>query len=78
MDPPGLLEHVKQVEEEVGRVDTFRNGPRVVDLDIVFYDQRITDNTDSSSSDRGSEKGDLIIPHPRATEREFVLRPVAE
>ena len=69
---------MKHVEEEVGRVTTFRNGPRVVDLDIVFYDQMIMDNTDSSSSDRGSERGDLIIPHPRLTEREFVLRPIAE
>jgi dihydroneopterin aldolase/2-amino-4-hydroxy-6-hydroxymethyldihydropteridine diphosphokinase/dihydropteroate synthase len=62
-------------------VATFRHGPRVVDLDIVFYDQAVMDNTSSSESDdpdRGGEKGDLIIPHPRCEEREFVLRPVAE
>lgn len=36
------------------------------------------DNTRQDQIDRGSEKGDLIIPHPRAEEREFVVRPVAE
>jgi hypothetical protein len=78
LTPFELLKRIKVVEEEVGRVTTFRNGPRVVDLDIVYFDELLMDNTDSEQSDRGSDKGDLIIPHPRAEEREFVLRPIAE
>jgi dihydroneopterin aldolase/2-amino-4-hydroxy-6-hydroxymethyldihydropteridine diphosphokinase/dihydropteroate synthase len=56
-------------------VTTFRYGPRVVDLDIVFYGSSILSIEDSPS---GPQLGGLAIPHPRTHEREFVLRPIAE
>ena len=65
--PPGdLLKCLKQTEKEVGRQPTFKYGPRVMDIDIVFYGDRVVDE----------EK--LIIPHPQLTERAFVLVPLAE
>lgn len=73
LDPHALLALLKHVEEEVGRTPTFRNGPRVLDLDLIFYDDRIYD------SRKGANEGmELIIPHERVHEREFVLRPLAE
>ena len=74
-----LLEIVKTIERTVGRVPSFRNGPRAVDLDILFYDNAPVDTRPESL--RGSLEdleGYLVIPHPRMAEREFVLRPLYE
>jgi 2-amino-4-hydroxy-6-hydroxymethyldihydropteridine diphosphokinase len=70
VDWPGtarqLLVVVKQVEVEGGRTPTKRWGPRVIDVDILLFgDQRITQR-------------DLVIPHPRIREREFVRGPLRE
>jgi 2-amino-4-hydroxy-6-hydroxymethyldihydropteridine diphosphokinase len=68
LDPRELLEGLLQIEKEFGRDRSagIRYGPRTLDLDIlVFGDQRI------------SESG-LEIPHPRMSERDFVLIPLAE
>jgi len=64
LDPLPLLHFLKDIEIEMGRVETFRNGPRLIDLDILFYGQRII------------EEKDLCIPHPRLQERAFVLVPL--
>jgi 2-amino-4-hydroxy-6-hydroxymethyldihydropteridine diphosphokinase len=66
LTPARLLEVLKIIEDEVGRVETFRWGPRVIDLDILFYDDLVMNTPE------------LTIPHPRAHEREFVLRPLTE
>jgi 2-amino-4-hydroxy-6-hydroxymethyldihydropteridine diphosphokinase len=66
LTPARLLEVLKMSEEEVGRVETYRWGPRVIDLDILLYD------------DVAMDTPELTIPHPRMHEREFVLRPLAE
>jgi len=60
-------------------VPTIRNGPRVVDIDIIFYDDMIL-HTPAIAHPASSESliGELTIPHPRLQEREFVLRPVNE
>lgn len=61
-----LLIQVKAIERSIGRRPTFRNGPRPIDIDILFYDNlHITEN-------------ELTIPHPRMAERAFVLAPLAE
>jgi len=64
--PHALLALLKQIEHSCGRRPGLRYGPRPLDLDILLYDE-LELKTD-----------DLIIPHPRMFERDFVLRPLAE
>jgi 2-amino-4-hydroxy-6-hydroxymethyldihydropteridine diphosphokinase len=64
--PVDLLKYLKNIESVLGRRPTFRNGPRTIDLDILFYDELIIDQSD------------LVIPHPRLHERAFVLVPLAD
>ena len=66
LSPAGLLEHIKYLEHQLGRRETFQYGPRVIDLDIIFYDNEVI------------ESPPLIIPHPRMAERGFVLLPLAD
>ncbi len=61
-----LLAYVKGLEDMIGREPSFRYGPRLVDIDIIFYGDQIIRETD------------LEIPHPRYKERAFVLVPLAE
>jgi 2-amino-4-hydroxy-6-hydroxymethyldihydropteridine diphosphokinase len=65
-EPQRLLEILKKIEKEMGREQTFRWGPRTIDLDILFYDDLVMDTPD------------LRIPHPLMYQREFVLRPLSE
>ena len=61
-----LLRNLQNIESELGRVRDARYGPRTIDLDILLFDNlRISDS-------------DLIVPHPRILEREFVLAPLKE
>lgn len=64
--PLTLLRTVKQIEMELGRTPTFHYGPRRIDIDIIFYGSELIKTVE------------LIVPHPRLTEREFVLRPLAD
>lgn len=64
--PRQLLKAVKQVEVEGGRKPTRRWGPRVIDVDILLFGE-----------ERLNQR-DLVIPHPRIGEREFVLASLAE
>ena len=66
LGPHDLLDFLKQLEVSIGRRETFRFGPRFIDLDILFYDDLVL------------ETPDLVIPHPRIAERAFVLVPLAE
>lgn len=68
--PAALLQHIKQVEQQVGRVASFRYGPREIDIDILLY-------ADLQLELQAAE-GRLQIPHPRLAERAFVLVPLAE
>lgn len=64
--PHALLEILQGIESSLGRKRIMRWGPRTVDLDILFYGNAVL-------HDRA-----LTIPHPRLTERSFVLIPLAE
>ncbi len=66
LEPVQLLHSLKQLEGRLGRVPTYRWGPRAIDFDIILYGRRVVD-----------EAG-LKIPHPRFREREFVLQPLRE
>jgi len=66
LSPEELLNLAKEIESQLGRVPSFPNAPRPIDIDILFYDNKVI-------------KGkDLTIPHPRLVERAFVLVPLAE
>lgn len=61
-----LLRLAKEIEAELGRVPSFPNAPRTIDIDILFYGDNVFSNKE------------LTIPHPRLVERAFVLVPLAE
>ena len=66
LEPIELLESLLEIERAMGRVRTERWGPRVIDIDILFYDRmRI-------------ETGQLVLPHPEIWNRHFFLEMVAE
>lgn len=66
LSPQELLKTCLAIESELGRVRTLRHGPRPIDIDILLYD------------DLKIETPDLVIPHPRMRERDFVIRPLLE
>jgi 2-amino-4-hydroxy-6-hydroxymethyldihydropteridine diphosphokinase len=66
LEPSDLLALLKSIETSMGRHETFRFGPRLIDLDILFYDDYVM------------ETPQLTIPHPRIAERAFILVPLAE
>ena len=79
MAPLVLLGILKTIERTVGRVPSIRNGPRAVDLDILFYDDaRVDTRPESLRGNLENIEEHLVIPHPRMAEREFVLRPLYE
>lgn len=69
---PELLIKAKQFEARIGRSKTKRNGPRQIDIDVVFLGDQVIDDPG------GTDRGWLSIPHPRMAERPFVLIPAAE
>lgn len=64
LEPEALLGHLKRLETALGREPTFQNGPRLIDMDILFFDDLIIDSPP------------LVIPHPRLHQRAFVLVPL--
>ncbi len=66
LEPIDLYRMLKTIEIRLGRKETFRGGPRVIDLDLLLFDNRRI------------ETEELQVPHPRLHERQFVLIPLAE
>jgi len=66
LGPNELLSLLKNIEQQMGRKKSVRFGPRIIDVDILFYDDDVM-NTPN-----------LTIPHSHLTERAFVLVPLAE
>lgn len=66
MVPERLLAVCRDMEQALGRNQERREGPRTLDLDILFYGNRVID------------RANLVIPHPRLHLRRFVLAPMAE
>lgn len=66
LQPIDLMLTLQSIEKSIGRKKTVRNGPRALDLDILFYGEHVI------------ELPELIIPHPRLNERFFVLSPLKD
>jgi 2-amino-4-hydroxy-6-hydroxymethyldihydropteridine diphosphokinase len=66
LEPEFLLKHIKQLETRLGREPSFHWGPRLIDIDLLLYDELTLDTPQ------------LVIPHPRLHERAFVLVPLAD
>jgi 2-amino-4-hydroxy-6-hydroxymethyldihydropteridine diphosphokinase len=64
--PRDLLKTLKHIEQELGRRTTFRWGPRIVDIDILLFGDRVL------------QDDDLIVPHRELPNRAFVLVPLSE
>ena len=61
--PFKLLRQLKKIEHKLGRRRTVRHGPRIIDIDILFY------------ADLSIKSRELNIPHPHMFDREFVMKP---
>ncbi len=67
MQPIQLLNRMREVQCSLGRkADTVRFGPRIIDLDIIFYGELVFETVE------------LILPHPRMHKRRFVLQPICD
>ena len=64
--PAEVMGKLLAIEERMGRVRNTKWGPRLIDIDILFYDEEVID------------RESLSIPHPRIAERRFTLAPLAE
>ena len=66
LEPKDLLKALQAIEDDLGRVRSLVNGPRAIDLDIIDYQGVCSDDPD------------LLLPHPLALERDFVVTPLLE
>ena len=61
-----LFQNLQNIEKDMGRKREVKGGPRIIDLDLLFYGQEVIQDTD------------LIVPHPEIQKRRFVLEPLCE
>lgn len=66
LEPLDLLHSIKELELKLGRKPAVRYGPRLIDIDVLFFDELVMD------------AGNLVVPHPHLHERGFVLVPLNE
>lgn len=61
-----LFNFIKDAEKSLGRTESFRWGPREIDLDLLFYDDKVFSDEN------------ITVPHPEIVNRDFVLVPMNE
>jgi 2-amino-4-hydroxy-6-hydroxymethyldihydropteridine diphosphokinase len=61
-----LFQNLQNIEKDMGRKREMKGGPRIIDLDLLFYGREII------------QDADLIVPHPEIQRRRFVLEPLSE
>ncbi|MGZ3753459.1 MAG: 2-amino-4-hydroxy-6-hydroxymethyldihydropteridine diphosphokinase, partial [Mucilaginibacter sp.] len=61
-----LFQNLQNIEKDMGRKREAKGGPRIIDLDLLFYGQEVI------------QDADLIVPHPEIQKRRFVLEPLCE
>lgn len=66
LNPDNLLGAALGIEAGLGRVRTIKNGPRIIDIDLLLYENEVRDTKT------------LVLPHPRMMERDFVLKPLLD
>lgn len=66
LDPFDFSRRMHAIEDALGRVRTVRNGPRTIDIDLIDFGGAVVDTPE------------LTLPHPRARQRDFVCKPLAE
>ncbi len=66
LSPEDIMQKILKIEEKMGRVRTFKNASRIIDIDIIFFNEEIIN------------KPGLIIPHAEIANRRFVLEPLNE
>lgn len=66
LSPQDVMKNLLEIETEMGRKRTFKNASRIIDIDILFYNDQIVNETD------------LTIPHKSMQSRKFVLLPLSE
>ena len=66
LTPREILKELLSIEKKMGRERKIKWGPRIIDLDIIFYGKEVI------------EEDDLVVPHPYMEYREFVLKPLEE
>ena len=66
LDATETLKEIMSIEKNMGRIRTIKNAPRIIDIDILFFNNEIIN------------RSDLIVPHPEIQNRRFVLIPINE
>ena len=66
LSPEQVLKRILGIEQELGRVRDRRWGARLIDIDLLYYGERVV------------RTPDLVVPHPRLSERRFTLKPLCE
>lgn len=66
LSPLGLMVRLQEIEHKMGRIQKTDKGPRIIDIDILYYNNKIIDQPN------------LQIPHPKIAKRNFVLIPMNE
>ncbi len=77
-DPAALLSALLDIERRIGRERGENNAPRVIDLDLLAYDDVVSQGSAQGSAQGPGVGAAPVLPHPRLHERAFVLLPIRD